>query len=77
MLMGGGKWKLSLLSTQFCWGFPRGSAGKEPACNVGGLGSIPGLYIGQGAAKSQTRLGNFHFQFCCEPKTALKTKSIF
>ena len=24
-------------------GFPGGSAGKEPACNVGDLGSIPGL----------------------------------
>ena len=24
-------------------GFPCGSAGKEPACNVGDLGSIPGL----------------------------------
>ena len=76
-LMGRGKWKLSLLSTLFCWGFPCGSAGKELACHVGGLGSIPGLYIGHGVAKSQTQLSNFHFQFCCEPKTALKTKSIF
>ena len=25
------------------WGFPFGSAGKESACNVGHLGSIPGL----------------------------------
>ena len=24
-------------------GFPGGSEGKEPACNAGGLGSIPGL----------------------------------
>ena len=24
-------------------GFPCGSAGKESACNAGGLGSIPGL----------------------------------
>ena len=24
-------------------GFPCGSAGKEPACNAGDLGSIPGL----------------------------------
>ena len=29
--------------TFLCWGFPCGSAGKESACNVGGLGSIPGL----------------------------------
>ena len=27
----------------FCGGFPGGSAGKESACNVGDLGSIPGL----------------------------------
>ena len=26
-----------------CEGFPGGSAGKELACNVGDLGSIPGL----------------------------------
>ena len=25
------------------WGFPRGSAGKESACNVGDLGLTPGL----------------------------------
>ena len=25
------------------WGFPAGSDGKEFACNVGDLGSIPGL----------------------------------
>ena len=25
------------------WGFPCGSAGKEFACNLGDLGSIPGL----------------------------------
>ena len=27
----------------FVWGFPCGSAGKESTCNVGDLGSIPGL----------------------------------
>ena len=26
-----------------CLGFPGGSAGKESACNVGDLGSVPGL----------------------------------
>ena len=26
-----------------CWGFPWGSTGKGSACNVGDLGSIPGL----------------------------------
>ena len=27
----------------FTWGFPSGSAGKESACSVGDLGSMPGL----------------------------------
>ena len=56
-------------------GFSWGSAGKEPACNVGDLGSIPGLrrspgevkgYPFQtvhGVAKSWTQLGKFHFHF--------------
>ena len=26
-----------------CMGFPCGSDGKEPACNAGDLGSIPGF----------------------------------
>ena len=30
-------------STLFLWGFPGGSAGNKSACNVGDLGSIPGL----------------------------------
>ena len=58
-------------------GFPCGSAGKESACNLGDLGSIPGLerfpeeekgypcqYSGlenSMVAKSQTRLSDFHF----------------
>ena len=33
-------------------GFPRGSAGKESACNVGKLGSIPGLGRSPGEGKS-------------------------
>ena len=32
-------------------GFPCGSAGKESACNVGDLGSIPGLRICPGEGK--------------------------
>jgi len=32
-------------------GFPGGSAGKEPSCNVGDLGSIPGLGISPGEGK--------------------------
>ena len=31
------------LPTPLILGFPGGSAGKESACNVGDLGSIPGL----------------------------------
>ena len=38
------------LPTLVFLGFPCGSAGKESACNVGDLGSIPGLgrYPGEG-----------------------------
>ena len=32
-------------------GFPAGSAGKESACNVGDLGSIPGLGRSPGEGK--------------------------
>ena len=32
-------------------GFPCGSAGKESACNVGGLGLIPGLGRSPGEGK--------------------------
>ena len=32
-----------MLPTPVFLGFPGGSAGKESACNVGDLGSIPGL----------------------------------
>ena len=35
-------WEL-MLKMQVPKGFPCGSAGKESACNAGGLGSIPGL----------------------------------
>ena len=57
-------------------GFPGGSEGKESACNVGDLGSIPGLggspregnnyslqYSGlKNSMKSRTPLSNFDFQ---------------
>ena len=33
------------------WGFPGGSAGKESACNMGDLGSIPGLGRSPGEGK--------------------------
>ena len=36
-------WRRNRLPTPVFLGFPCGSAGKESACNVGDLGSIPGL----------------------------------
>ena len=36
-------WRRDRLSAAVFLGFPGGSAGKESACNVGTLGSIPGL----------------------------------
>ena len=36
-------WRRDRLPTPISLDFPCGSAGKEPACNVGDLGSIPGL----------------------------------
>ena len=36
-------WRRDRLPTPVFLGFPHGSGGKESACNVGGLGSIPGL----------------------------------
>ena len=43
-------WKRDRLPTPVFLGFPGGSDGKESACNVGDLGSIPGLgrYPGEG-----------------------------
>ena len=35
----------------FLWGFPCGSAGKESACNAGGLGSVPGMWPSPGEGK--------------------------
>ena len=34
--------RLNIVSFAIQWGFPGSSAGKESACNVGDLGSIPG-----------------------------------
>ena len=36
-------WRRDRLPTPVFLGFADGSAGKESACNVGGLGSTPGL----------------------------------
>ena len=40
-----------ILSSGISLGFPCGSAGKESACNVGNLGSIPGLERSPGEGK--------------------------
>ena len=40
-----------MLSTPIFWGFLGGSAGKEPSCDVGDLGSIPGLGRSAGEGK--------------------------
>ena len=39
------------MQTELEEGFPGGSAGKESACNVGDLGSIPGLGRSPGEGK--------------------------
>ena len=45
------RWKRDRLPTPVSWGLPYGSAGKEYACYVGDLGSIPGLGISPGGGK--------------------------
>ena len=44
-MSGSGKflWRRKRLPTPVFLGFPNGSSGKESACKVGDLGSIPGL----------------------------------
>ena len=42
---------LKILNWGWAMGFPCGSTGKESACNVGGLGSIPGLGRSPGEGK--------------------------
>ena len=44
-------WRRDRLPTPAFLGFPRGSAGKESAYNVGDLGSIPGLGRSPGEGK--------------------------
>ena len=44
-------WRRDRLPTQVFLGFPCGSADKEPACNDGDLGSIPGLGRSPGEGK--------------------------
>ena len=44
-------WRRDRLPTLILLGFPGGSAGRESACNVGDLGSIPGLGRSPGEGK--------------------------
>ena len=44
-------WRRDRLPTPLFLGFPCGSAGKKSACNVGNLGSIPGLGRSPGKGK--------------------------
>ena len=44
-------WRRKRLLTPVFLGFPCGSAGKEPTCNAGDLGSIPGLGKSPGKGK--------------------------
>ena len=50
-LKGGINWEVAI-NIYTLLGFPGGSAGKESACNVGGLGSIPGLGRSPGEGNS-------------------------
>ena len=46
-------WRRDRLPTPIFLGFPGGSDGKESACNVGDLGSIPGLGRSPGRGHGQ------------------------
>ena len=45
-------------------GFPGGSDGKESACSVGDLGSIPGAGVGVGGRSPEEGNGNL-LQYSC------------
>ena len=47
-------WRRDRLPTTVFLGFPCGSAGKESTCNVGDLGSTPGLGRSPGEGKGYT-----------------------
>ena len=47
-------WRRDRLPIPVLSGFPGSSAGKESACNVGDLGSIPGLGRSPGEGKGHT-----------------------
>ena len=58
---------LGFLPGSCCVGFPDGSAGKESTCDVGDLGSIPGLGRSPGEGKGYALPvfwpGEFHGQY--------------
>ena len=45
------RWRRDRLPTPIFLGFPCGSAGQESACNMGDVGSIPGLERSPGEVK--------------------------
>ena len=51
------------LPTPVFLGLPRGSAGKESACNAGDLGSIPGLGRSPGEGKTSPTPGFWSGEF--------------
>ena len=48
-------WRRDRLPIPVFLGFPGGSVGKESACNVGDLGSVPGLGRSPGGGKISWR----------------------
>ena len=57
------RWRRDRLPTPVLLGFPCGSGGKGPACNLGDLGSLPGSRRSPGDGKGYplqySRLGNW------------------
>ena len=54
-------WRRDRLPTLVLLGFPCGSPGKESTCNVGDLGSIPGLGRSPGEGKGFPLLGSLEY----------------
>ena len=73
-------WGWSLASVVFntpqvTRGFPCGSAGEESACNVGDLGSIPGLGRSPGEGKGYPRHVHVHGVAKCWTRLSLSADS--
>ena len=54
--------------SQVIWGFPRGSNGKESACNAGDYGSVPGW------GRSHGKGNGYPLQYSCLENTRNETK---